>query len=92
MSDRRDRITMSREELARALGGEVRGYHVLCPGPNHSPEDRSLSVRVNPDGTWLINSFSPKDSAFECKDYVRKKAGLPAWNGKVVDPATKPNG
>ena len=41
-----DRLNMSLEQIARALGGEVSGGQVLAPGPNHSPEDRSL--RSNP--------------------------------------------
>ena len=31
--------------LQRALGGEISGGQLLCPGPGHSPRDRSLSVR-----------------------------------------------
>jgi hypothetical protein len=31
--------------LARALGGEIVGGQVLCPGPGHSAGDRSLAVR-----------------------------------------------
>ena len=39
--------------IARALGGKVNGAEVLAPGPNHSPKDRSLSVKPDsssPDG------------------------------------------
>ena len=32
-----DRLNMSLEQIARALGGEVSGGQVLAPGPNHSP-------------------------------------------------------
>ena len=41
-------------EIARALGGEVVGRNILlCPGPGHSPKDRSLQVTLDaraPDG------------------------------------------
>jgi hypothetical protein len=83
MSDRRqDHITMPLEQLARALGGEVSGHQVLCPGPGHSAQDRSLAVRVNyPDGTWTVYSHAG-DNPFVCKDHVRALAGLPAWNSR----------
>ena len=35
-------------EIARALGGEVVGRNILlCPGPGHSPRDRSLQVTLD---------------------------------------------
>jgi RecA-family ATPase len=66
--------------LARALGGEVSKGQVLCPGPGHSATDRSLSVRPDakaPDG-FVCHSFAG-DDPIVCKDYVREKAGLPAF-------------
>src|SRR6516225_2748292 len=64
--------------LAIALGGEVTsGDEIRAPGPGHSPEDRSLKVKIDPrapDG-FVANSFSGDDWK-ECKDYVREKAGL----------------
>jgi hypothetical protein len=63
--------------LARALGGEVNGGQVLCPGPGHSVKDRSLSVKLDakaPDG-FLVNSFAD-DDPLTCRDYVRQKCGL----------------
>jgi hypothetical protein len=69
---------------AAALGGDVRGRGVLCPGPGHSARDRSLSVTPSaaaPDG-FLVHSFSG-DDPIACKDYVRAKLGQPEF---------KPNG
>ena len=66
--------------LAAALGGEVSGGQVLAPGPQHSPQDRSLSIKPDaaaPDG-FIVHSFSG-DDAIACKDYVRKKLGLPPF-------------
>ncbi len=63
--------------IARALGGEVSGRQVLAPGPNHSPRDRSMSVRMDwqtPEG-FLAYSHAG-DSFGECRDYVRTKLGL----------------
>ena len=75
---------MNLQTLARALGGEVTGGQVLAPGPGHSTTDRSLAVKLDgsaPDG-FLTYSHSG-DDPIVCRDYVRAKAGLPAF---------KPNG
>jgi 5S rRNA maturation endonuclease (ribonuclease M5) len=70
--------------LARALGGDVSNGQVLAPGPGHSTVDRSLSIKIDPaapDG-FVVHSHSG-DDPIACRDYVREKAGLPAF---------KPNG
>ena len=71
--------------LARALGGEASGNEIRCPGPGHrSPNDRSLSVKLDPrapDG-FVVHSFAG-DDPIECRDHVREKGGLGAF---------KPNG
>src|SRR5262249_49504130 len=75
---------LSLQQIARALGGEVTGDQVRAPSPGHSAKDRSLSVKLDasaPDG-FLVHSFTENDQ-IKCKDYVREKAGLPAF---------KPNG
>lgn len=69
---------------AQALGGDVSGRGVICPGPGHSTRDRSLSVTPSagaPDG-FLVHSFSG-DDPIVCKDYIRTKLGQPEF---------KPNG
>jgi hypothetical protein len=46
--------------LARALGANASGHNVLVPVPGHSPEDRSLSIRLDstaPDG-FIVHSFA----------------------------------
>jgi hypothetical protein len=78
----RDPIGTSRslQQLARLLGGTVNSGQVLAPGPGHSAADRSLSIRVDPaapDG-FVVHSFAD-DDPIRCRDYVREKAGLPAW-------------
>ena len=65
---------------ARALGGNVSGSGVICPGPGHSASDRSLSVTPSgaaPNG-FLVNSFAGDDPIL-CLDYVRAKLGIPAF-------------
>ena len=64
-------------EIALALGGKVSGNQVLAPGPGHSTDDESLSVRVDisAPGGFLVHSFS-NDDPLVCKDYVREKLGV----------------
>jgi Toprim domain len=64
---------------AAALGGDVIGRGVNCPGPGHSARDRSLSVTPSaaaPDG-FVVYSFV--DDWQTCRDYVRVQLGLPAF-------------
>ena len=66
--------------IARALGGEIAGNQVLCPGPGHSPRDRSLAIKLQtdaPDG-FLIYSHANDDWQI-CRDHVRARLGLPDW-------------
>jgi RecA-family ATPase len=73
--------------LAAALGGNVSRDQILCPGPGHSPADRSLSVKlaVNaPDG-FLVHSFAG-DDLIVCRDYVRNKCGLPTFEPNARHP------
>lgn len=62
--------------MAVALGGEVAGTSILCPGPGHSPRDRSLSVTLSaaaPDG-FLVFSHAGDDWR-ECRDNVLAHTG-----------------
>jgi RecA-family ATPase len=80
--------------LRHTLGGELSGNRLLCPGPNHSAADRSLSVRLDnaaPDG-FLVHSFAGDDPII-CKDYIREKLGLPTFlSGSPDRKRDKPNG
>jgi hypothetical protein len=76
------------DTIATALGGEVSAGQVLAPGPGHSPADRSLSVKPDPDAPegFLVHSFSGDDPT-ACRDYVRCKIGLPEWKPNGADGA-----
>jgi hypothetical protein len=76
--------------IARAVGGEISGRQVLAPGPGHSPRDRSLSIKIEPTapGGLLVHSFAG-DDPIVCRDYVRRKLGLPEFEPKK---AKKVNG
>jgi predicted DNA-binding protein (UPF0251 family) len=79
--------------LAKALGGEVSAGQILAPGPGHSADDRSLSIKLDsaaPEG-FLVHSFAGDDPA-RCRAHVREKLGLPdlqpkkSGNGKAWSP------
>src|SRR6516162_8756127 len=63
--------------LQRALGGEICGGQLSCPWPGHSPKDRSLCVRLSGDD-FVVYSHAGNDWR-DCRDYVRQRLGLPAW-------------
>jgi putative DNA primase/helicase len=65
---------------ARALGGEVSGGAILCPGPSHSRRDRSLRVWPSPEAPdgFRVHSFAG-DDPLACRDYVRQVLGLAPW-------------
>jgi len=69
---------------ARALGGHIVGRdQVLCPGPGHSPRDRSLAVRFVADG-FIVHSHA-NDDWQTCRDHVSARLGLDDQR-----PVTKP--
>jgi putative DNA primase/helicase len=67
--------------MAVALGGDaVAGASILCPGPGHSPRDRSLSVTLSSaarDG-FVLHSHAGDDWR-ACRDHVLARIGLPAF-------------
>ncbi len=68
--------------IARALGGEIVGQQVLCPGPGHSAKDRSLSVRLSiaaSDG-FVVFSHAGDDFA-ACRDHVARLLGIASERG-----------
>ena len=63
-------------EIAQRLGGDIYqgGRAAAVPGPGHSKQDRSLSLRVAEDGRRLLWHSFAGDQA----DQVRKHLGLEA--------------
>jgi putative DNA primase/helicase len=59
--------------LHAALGGDIAGGQVLCPGPNHSRRDRSLSVK--PTATGIMVYSHAGDNWRDCRDYVHERLG-----------------
>lgn len=61
---------------ATRLGGKAyAGNYILCPGPGHSRDDRSLKVNFKPDGSFTTTSFAGDDFR-ECRDHVKAVLGL----------------
>jgi hypothetical protein len=74
-------VPQTASRIAAVLGGKVVGRDtVLCPGPGHSRKDRSLAVRIDPTAPDGFLTFSHAgDDWRACRDHVRYKLGLPAW-------------
>lgn len=68
---------MNLRSVARALGGNITGGHVMAPGPGHSKHDRSLAVFVDPHSPdmFRVHSFSG-DRWQDCRDYVKTRIGI----------------
>ena len=70
---------MNIRAIARLLSGEVAGPgRILCPGPGHSPGDRSLSITFVGADEPIVHSFAGDDWR-ACKDHVARLLGLPEW-------------
>jgi RecA-family ATPase len=86
-------VAYTLRQIATAMGGEVSGKQVLCPGPSHSAQDRSLSIAPSNETELgvMFNSFAG-DTFEACADHFRKKMGLPdfAPNGKGNGHAAAP--
>ena len=61
--------------VARALGGEVSGGQVLAPSPGHPAEDRSLSVKLDPNAPdgFAVHSIA-ENGPIDCRNFVRKNS------------------
>src|SRR5262245_37437686 len=70
-------MMLSLQQLASALGGEVSGNQVLAPGPDHSPDDRSMSIKLGFDD-YIVHSHAGDDWKV-CRDYIDEKIGAPKW-------------
>jgi hypothetical protein len=77
--------------VAHALGGEARGNLVHCPGPNHSRQDRSLTVWVEPDAPdgFRVHSHAGDDPLI-CRDYIRAVLGMAPWRAGAYSKPNRP--
>jgi putative DNA primase/helicase len=80
-------------DLARILGGKAINGQVCCPGPGHSPSDRSLVVRPAPsmpDG-FIVHSHCG-DNWRDCRDHVLGLLGRTSYQPpqRPARPAARP--
>jgi putative DNA primase/helicase len=64
--------------IVAVMGGDVTGRNSCnVPGPGHSKQDRSLSIKITPGapGGFVVHSFA-NDDWKNCHEYVRSKLGL----------------
>ena len=66
---------MNAREITGALGGDWHGSYGLCPGPGHSPHDRSLKVSNGSCGL-VVHSFAGERWQ-DIKDALRSQGLLP---------------
>ena len=71
-------IAMDLQSIAHTLDGDVNNGQIVCPGPGHSSRDRSLAVRFNTGGGYVVHSFAG-DDPMDCRDHVDRLLGLPSW-------------
>jgi putative DNA primase/helicase len=69
-----DSHSIDLQTLRAVLGGQISGGQLLCPGPGHSPRDRSLAVKPAARG-FLIHSFAGDDWR-KCRDHVYASLGF----------------
>lgn len=67
--------------IVSVLGGDVTGrYSANVPGPGHSPNDRSLSIKVSSRSGQIIVCSHAGDDWRVCKDHVLERVGLARWD------------
>lgn len=68
------------QRVARLLGGEVASGAISCPGPGHSPLDRSMRVYQDWQSptAFRVHSLAADDWQ-SCDAHLRDKLGLPRW-------------
>jgi hypothetical protein len=75
----RNKNLLNLHALARALGGEIVGGQILCPGPGHSARDRSLAVRPSVESPFGFIAYSHAgDDWVTCRNFVFEKLGWPS--------------
>ena len=74
------------QEVARALGGRVRGDHVEAPSPGQKKRDRSLSVWIS-GNDLRVHGHRDDMKWQDLKAYVLDRCGIPKPQPKMKDKA-----
>jgi putative DNA primase/helicase len=78
---------LSLRAIVQTVGGELaaNGTQALIPAPGHSEKDRSVSLRLNPEGRVLVHCFG--DSKWtEVVDMLRQKGLIDEGNRITSSP------
>lgn len=72
-------------DIVKRVGGDLYagGRAALVPGPGHSKDDRSLSLRLTATGRVLFFPHSARDSIADCFKHL----GIEKGEGELVDKA-----
>lgn len=59
-------------KIVDRIGGTLTdgGFGALCPGPGHSSQDRSMSIKIGERGQLVINSFSSATDWQYCRRWL----------------------
>jgi Toprim domain-containing protein len=78
--------TLTPHSIVAVMGGDVTGCNSCnVPGPNHSPNDRSLSILITPRG--LVVHSHAGDDWRECRDHTYNKLGVGNdWKPDIAPP------
>jgi hypothetical protein len=62
--------------IAKRMKGEIQGDQVMCPGPGHSPKDRSVAIKIAPTapGGLIVYSHA-RDDNLKVKDWILRELG-----------------
>src|SRR5262245_56914341 len=73
-------MSITLEQLRRALGVDINGGALSCPAPGHSKDDRGLRVFVDPNNAdgFTVTSFNGHGWQ-ECRDFIKEKLGIAPW-------------
>lgn len=63
------------QQAAHALGGKVVSGRIRCPAPGKDKQNRSLSVALNPDGTFHVTDWTGGDWRV-ARDHVKARLGI----------------
>jgi AAA domain len=70
-------MALSLDFIAKRMNGEIRGNQVACPGPGHSPKDRSLTIKIESTAPAGLMVYShAQDDNLKCKDFVLQQLGM----------------
>lgn len=75
---------MTLSDLARSLGGTIRGREVWAPLPGADPRSRDMIVRVAPDAPhgFMVLSRTPGQDLHALRRYVLERLELRRKSGE----------